>query len=351
MSNHASRSSSAGWTCRAVTRTTALFVGVLAALACGRSDGSTTGVGDANAGATAGTAGSSASAGNGAGGTAGSGAEAPCLHCNQVFAWWSSAYLCPGVSKQLLDDVVACVCKPEVCGGDCAAECADPTLPAGPTCIHCTGSPPKSGYGACISQVMACQADSASPVCGVNTSQCKGDLLQSCKGGAGGGSPGPAPRWVDVKTCPPGTCNPKLGDCTTTECSDASQCPATGPCKLPTCTAGVCGHVDGCLPGKYCVNGTYCVTTCTCPDGSAGWNEGGGGPCQGCDAACKVDTDCPGSACGDQVCGEFPNQTGLVCMTPAAPGSKHSTCVTAADCKCKAQGATCTAGQCSVIAP
>jgi hypothetical protein len=330
------------------------FAAAFAAPGCARD-------GDADRGAGVPSGPNAAPGGNGgvgaAGGAAGLGGSgaggAPdCLHCNSVFPWWGSAALCPGMSQHLLDDIIACVCKPDVCGDACAPECGSHSTPASPTCIQCTGGP-GAGYAKCFAQVMACQQDtSPPPECTAGAAQCKGDVLQKCNAGAGGGSPGPPGHWVDQTTCPSGLCNAKVGDCSTAECKYSSQCPYSThlDCKVPTCEAGVCGLAEGCVGGTCAPNGK-CEMPCPCPDGSTGFLDFG--PCVCNYVACKADKDCPDAACGGQVCGAFHNHGGLVCMTTTAPaeGGKHSSCVTDADCKCKAQGAVCSAGQCSVIAP
>jgi hypothetical protein len=68
-------------------------------------------------------------------------------------------------------------------------------------------------------------------------------------------------------------------------------------------------------------------------------------------AACVTDLDCPGAACGGQVCDW---SSGTLACAPA--GSKESQgadgeCATNADCKCAAQGAVCRAPFCSFTLP
>jgi MYXO-CTERM domain-containing protein len=71
--------------------------------------------------------------------------------------------------------------------------------------------------------------------------------------------------------------------------------------------------------------------------------------------ACYVDTDCPGTACGDAVCNwnksaPVPSGTKIFYCNPAGtdPVGADGWCQTDADCKCKGEGATCVAPHCSM---
>lgn len=75
-------------------------------------------------------------------------------------------------------------------------------------------------------------------------------------------------------------------------------------------------------------------------------------------AACFKDTDCPGAACGGEVCNwnkTHPVPVGdrvFVC-NPAgtSPQGRDGWCVTDADCKCRGLGAVCVAPYCSFTRP
>jgi hypothetical protein len=70
---------------------------------------------------------------------------------------------------------------------------------------------------------------------------------------------------------------------------------------------------------------------------------------------CYVDTDCPGTACGDAVCNwnksaPMPSGTKIFYCNPAGtdPVGADGWCQTDADCKCKGEGAVCTAPHCTI---
>jgi hypothetical protein len=64
--------------------------------------------------------------------------------------------------------------------------------------------------------------------------------------------------------------------------------------------------------------------------------------------ACDTDKDCPGTTCGSQVCTK--SSGGATCTdanTAGMSGTSDGWCNTTADCKCKAEGATCGGLVCS----
>jgi MYXO-CTERM domain-containing protein len=70
---------------------------------------------------------------------------------------------------------------------------------------------------------------------------------------------------------------------------------------------------------------------------------------------CYVDTDCPGTACGDAVCNwtkqsPMPSGTKVFYCNPAGTDAvgMDGWCQTDADCKCKGEGAVCNAPYCSI---
>ena len=69
-------------------------------------------------------------------------------------------------------------------------------------------------------------------------------------------------------------------------------------------------------------------------------------------ATCTNDIDCPGTTCGSQTC--VHNSGGSICAEagteyPSGAGDGH--CATDNDCKCKAQGATCSGFYCTFTVP
>lgn len=71
-------------------------------------------------------------------------------------------------------------------------------------------------------------------------------------------------------------------------------------------------------------------------------------------AACYKDTDCPGAACGGEVCNwnklhPMPEGERLFMCNPAgtSPQGQDGWCVSDADCKCRGLGAVCVAPYCS----
>jgi len=72
---------------------------------------------------------------------------------------------------------------------------------------------------------------------------------------------------------------------------------------------------------------------------------------RGAVAACASDMDCPGTACGGQVCDWT---TGTPACVPAGskwPQGVDGECATTADCKCAAEGAVCFSPFCSFTLP
>jgi MYXO-CTERM domain-containing protein len=75
--------------------------------------------------------------------------------------------------------------------------------------------------------------------------------------------------------------------------------------------------------------------------------------------ACYNDSDCPGTACGDEVCNwtkmaPTPNGVMKVFYCDAAgtqPAGAEGWCTTSADCKCMGQGATCVGTYCTFTKP
>jgi MYXO-CTERM domain-containing protein len=69
-------------------------------------------------------------------------------------------------------------------------------------------------------------------------------------------------------------------------------------------------------------------------------------------AACTVDTDCAGTACGTPVC-QWVNGAPVGCVAAGTdPQGSDGWCDTATDCKCAAQGATCgLSSHCSITLP
>jgi hypothetical protein len=71
-------------------------------------------------------------------------------------------------------------------------------------------------------------------------------------------------------------------------------------------------------------------------------------------AACYNDDDCPGSACGGEVCNWTKTATTPIGMKSfycnaagTQPDGKDGWCTTDADCKCVSQGAKCIAPYCT----
>jgi hypothetical protein len=74
--------------------------------------------------------------------------------------------------------------------------------------------------------------------------------------------------------------------------------------------------------------------------------------------ACYVDTDCPGTACGDAVCNwakttTMPMDRKIFYCNPAGTDAKGKDgwCETDDDCKCKGVGATCVGTYCTFTKP
>ena len=98
-----------------------------------------------------------AGAGSAQGGSGGAGGGGPCTHCKKYAN--NGGMLCEK-SKPLFDALVACLCQPGICGGaggDCQAECSDPTPPTTmEPCVTCYELAVQSD---CATEWTACLAD------------------------------------------------------------------------------------------------------------------------------------------------------------------------------------------------
>jgi hypothetical protein len=137
-------------------------------------------------------------------------------------------------------------------------------------------------------------------------------------------------------------------DAATEASGEISPCSKDSDCPGATCGAEVCHWPDGtCVPATtdagtspgWCVTSSDCkcqASGAICLPPSSGDNQRCSftTPRNGDAGTCSRDSDCPGAACGGEVC-HFPQGT----CVPAA--NDPGWCTVNTDCKCRTAGAVC----------
>ena len=225
-----------------------------------------------------------------------------CPTCGNCLCEFPEGYqTCPEDCGWCGDDVCGCAeSKPGLmgfCAQDCVQPCGDGICAAGESYSTCLVDCPSCGDGLCGFQE--------------NTETCPGDCPPTC--GNGTCEPGEMPEIC------PFDCMEPCGDCQCEEGESPLNCPvdcaACGDgtcacneddlsCQVDCMTACGNGKCEGGETGVPDSDGEYCPTDCGwCDDGVCGTMES--------NDVCP--TDCPLPQCGNGLCDEELDETGLNC--------------------------------------